>query len=151
MKHSLQFKILTTVIALSLSIVSFTAISADKPAKRVASDHEKVIFQVSDSAPSKWNMALNNARNVQELIGKDKVDIEIVAFGPGIDMLKLESEVGVRVDQALTDGVKIVACENTMKGKQLTKDDMLPSISYVPGGVVEIMRKQKAGWAYIHP
>ncbi len=151
MKHSLQFKILTTVIALSLSIVSFSATSADKPAQQVASDHEKVIFQVSDSAPSKWNMALNNARNVQELIGKDKVDIEIVAFGPGIDMLKLESEVGVRVDQALTDGVKIVACENTMKGKQLTKDDMLPSISYVPGGVVEIMRKQKAGWAYIHP
>lgn len=151
MKYSLQFKILTTVIALSLSFVSFSATSADKPAQQVSADHEKVIFQVSDSTPSKWNLALNNARNVQELIGKDKVDIEIVAFGPGIDMLKLESEVGDRVDKALTDGVRIVACENTMKGKQLTKDDMLPSISYVPGGVVEIMRKQKGGWAYIHP
>ncbi len=48
-------------------------------------------------------------------------------------------------------GVKIVACENTMKGQKLTKDDMLGGIAYVKAGVVELMQKQQEGYAYIRP
>ena len=57
----------------------------------------------------------------------------------------------LRIDKALADGVKIVACENTMKSMKLTKPDMLSSIGYVPAGVVELVRKQREGWAYIRP
>jgi intracellular sulfur oxidation DsrE/DsrF family protein len=112
---------------------------------------DKVIIQVSDSLPEKWNLALNNARNLQEAIGRDKVDVEIVAYGPGIEMFKMESEVGNKVDKAIAEGVKIVACQNTMKARKLTQTDMLTSIAYVPAGVVEIMRKQQQGWAYLRP
>ena len=66
-------------------------------------------------------------------------------------MLKFESEVGPRIDKALADGVKVVACENTMKSMKLKQSDMLPSISYVPSGVIEIIRKQREGWVYIRP
>jgi hypothetical protein len=38
-----------------------------------------------------------------------------------------------------------------MKSFKLTQSDMLPSIGYVPAGIVDIMRKQKQGWAYIRP
>ena len=51
----------------------------------------------------------------------------------------------------MKDGVKVVACENTMKAQKLAVADMLRGISYVPAGVVEMMKKQKAGWAYIWP
>ncbi|MCX7194167.1 MAG: DsrE family protein [Proteobacteria bacterium] len=112
---------------------------------------DKVVIQVSDALPEKWNLALNNARNVQEAVGKDKVDVEIVAYGPGIEMLKMESEVGNKIDKAMAEGVKIVACQNTMKARKLTPSDMLPSIAYVPAGVVEIIRKQQQGWAYLRP
>ncbi len=140
MKHGLQFRILAT--AFLLSFASFCAHAAER---------EKVVFQVSDSVPGKWNLTLSNASNLQDLLGKDNVDIEIVAYGPGIDMLRLESEVGDKIDKAIGNGVKIVACQNTMKAKKLTKDDMLTSIDYVPGGVLEIMRKEKAGWSYVRP
>ena len=114
-------------------------------------EREKVVFQVIDSVPGKWNLTLSNASNIQDFIGKDKVDVEIVAYGPGIDMLRLESEVGDKIDKAIASGVKIVACQNTMKAKKLTKDDMLPSISYVPGGVYETMKKRKpAGLTFVH-
>ena len=53
--------------------------------------------------------------------------------------------------QALTDGVRVVACENTMHAQKLTKADMIPGIGYVPGGVVELMERQREGWAYIRP
>ena len=45
----------------------------------------------------------------------------------------------------------VVACENTMRGAKLTKDDMLHGVAYVGAGVVEIMQRQQQGWAYLRP
>lgn len=112
---------------------------------------ERVVFSVSDKDAVKWNLALNNAGNVQSNVGKDKVDIEIVVFGPGIHMLTADSTAANRISQAIKNGVKIVACENSMTNFKLAKADMNPNISYVPGGVVELMQLQKAGWAYVRP
>jgi intracellular sulfur oxidation DsrE/DsrF family protein len=66
-------------------------------------------------------------------------------------MLILESAVGNRVNDAVANGVKVVACENTMDAQKLTRADMLKSISYVPAGVIELIRKQQQGYAYIRP
>jgi len=112
---------------------------------------EKVIFQVSDADPAKWNLTFNNINNVQKDLGADKVQIEVVAYGPGIGMLKLDSSVANRVADAMGKGVQVVACENTLTAQKLTRADMLSNISYVPAGVVELMRKQQQGWAYIRP
>ena len=111
----------------------------------------KIVIQVSDNDPAKWNLALNNAKNLQDDVGAANVDIEIVAYGPGIGMLKLESLSGARVADALTAKVKVIACENTMRGQKLTRDDMLPALSYVPAGVTEIMTRQSEGWTYLRP
>jgi hypothetical protein len=110
-----------------------------------------VVFQVSDPVPGKWSLTLNNVSNLQDALGDKNVEIEVVVYGPGIDMLKLDSPVSDRINDAVNAGVKIVACENTMKAKKLTKDDMLGSIGYVPGGVVEIVKREGEGWAYIRP
>ena len=111
----------------------------------------KVVIQVSDSEVAKWNLALNNARNLQADLGASNVEIEIVAYGPGIGMLKADSAVAPRIGEALASGVKVAACENTMRGQKLVKGDMLGGIGYVPAGVVEIMQRQQKGWAYLRP
>jgi len=111
----------------------------------------RVVMQVSDNDPAKWNLALNNARNLQADLGRDNVEIEIVAYGPGLGMLKADSIVANRVDEALGAGTKIVACENTMAAQKVTRDDMLPKVGYVKAGVVELMQKQQQGWAYLRP
>lgn len=116
-----------------------------------AAQRSRVVIQVSDAEPAKWNLALNNARNIQTDLGAANVDIEIVAYGPGIGMLKADSVVGNRVEEAGKAGVKIVACENTMRGQKLTQADMLSGIGYVPAGVVKLMQRQQQGWAYIRP
>jgi intracellular sulfur oxidation DsrE/DsrF family protein len=116
-----------------------------------AAKQNRVVMQVSDNDPAKWNLALNNARNLQADLGASNVDIEIVAYGPGIGMLKAESVVGNRIADALGSGVKVSACENTMRGQKLAKSDMLDGIGYVPAGVVEIMQRQQQGWAYLRP
>jgi intracellular sulfur oxidation DsrE/DsrF family protein len=116
-----------------------------------ATTTNRVVMQVSDNDPGKWNLALNNARNLQADLGTKNVEIEIVAYGPGIGMLKADSVVGNRIGEALGSGVKVAACENTMRGQKLQKADMLGGISYVGAGVVEIMQKQQQGYAYLRP
>lgn len=111
----------------------------------------KIVIQVSDNDPAKWNLALNNAKNLQDDVGAANVDIEIVAYGPGIGMLKLDAPVANRISDASRAGVKVLACENTMRGQKLSKDDMNPAVGYVPAGVTEIMKKQSEGWAYLRP
>jgi intracellular sulfur oxidation DsrE/DsrF family protein len=137
--------LLAVVAALACASLAGPGFGAD-PATR-----QKVVFQVSDADPAKWNLALNNARNVQQDLGAANVDIEVVAYGPGLGMLKLESTVANRVRDAMATGVKIVACENTMTNQKVTKADMLPSLGYVPAGVVQLMQRQREGYAYIRP
>jgi uncharacterized protein len=138
--------ILATAFAVSLSLASLNALAGDAPAAK-----ERLVIQVSDADTGKWNLALNNAKNVQQAFGADKVDIEIVTYGPGIAMLKMDSVIANRIDESKKAGIEIVACQNTMKNMKLTADDMLPNTSYVPSGVVELIKKQNEGYAYIRP
>jgi len=111
----------------------------------------QIVMQVSDGDATKWNLALNVANNAQKELGADKIQVEIVAFGPGIGMLKFDAVTANRVNDAIKSGVKVVACENTMGAQKLVKADMNPAISYVPAGVIEIMNRQQEGWAYVRP
>lgn len=111
----------------------------------------KVVLQVSDGDPAKWNLALNNARNIQTDLGKDNVEVEIVAYGPGLPMLKADSKIADRLAQALDQNIGLVACENTMRNTKVTKNDMYSGIRYVDAGVVHIMKRQREGWAYVRP
>ncbi len=133
------------VLSLPLSVAAADDNAAKMPAK------ERVVIQVSDADPQKWNLALNNAKNVQTDLGADKTEIEIVAYGPGIGMLKADAIVANRVEDAVAAGVKVVACENTMKAQKITRDDMQKNVSYVAAGVVQLMRRQQQGYAYIRP
>jgi intracellular sulfur oxidation DsrE/DsrF family protein len=146
---SLARLLAAATLAMLAGIASLAA--PDAVAQAVSASKNRVVMQVSDNDPAKWNLALNNARNLQTDLGAANVDIEIVAYGPGIAMLKSESVVGNRIGEALGQGVKVSACENTMRGQKLAKADMLNGIDYVPAGVVEIMQKQQQGWAYLRP
>jgi len=117
----------------------------------MAKEKEKVVIQVSDDNPKTWNQALNVVRNIQKSYGKDNVEVEVVAFGYGIGMLKMDSTVGNRIEDTLKSGARVYACENTMRGQKLSKDDMLSRIGYVPAGIIEIIAKQKQGWAVVRP
>jgi intracellular sulfur oxidation DsrE/DsrF family protein len=134
-----------------IAVLAGTLVLAISVPHAFAQGENRVVIQVSDADPGKWNLALNNARNLQADLGAKNVDIEIVAYGPGIGMLKADSVVGNRVGDALGTGVKVVACENTMRGQKLARPDMLDGIGYVNSGVVEIMRRQQERWVYLRP
>ena len=130
------------------------AVAAIAPLLATAQEVDKiarVVIQVSDADPARWNLVLNNAANLREELGANKVMVEIVAYGPGIGMLRFDAPTNSRVTETAKNGVAIRACENTMRNQKLTRADMHPSITYVAAGVVEIVRRQQEGWAYLRP
>lgn len=139
------------LIQIAAIVVAAPALATAQTSQLPGNKRAKIVIQVSDSDPAKWNLALNNAKNLQDDVGAANVDIEIVAYGPGIGMLKAEAPTANRISEAMQANIKVLACENTMRGQKLTKEDMNTSISYVPAGVTQIMKRQTEGWAYLRP
>jgi intracellular sulfur oxidation DsrE/DsrF family protein len=75
----------------------------------------------------------------------------VIVIGPGLGMLKADALTANKVQDAMTAGVRFVACGNSMTAQHLSKDDMIDGIAYAKAGYVEIMRLQQMGWAYIRP
>ena len=133
------------LLALAASIAPGFVAAQEGPART------RVVVQVSDADPVRWNLALNNVRNLQDELGAANVAIEIVAYGPGIAMLKFDAPTNSRVSEAIKNGVAVQACENTMRNQKLVRADMHPNVTYVPAGVVQIIQRQQQGWAYLRP
>ena len=155
MNTRIMFTTLLAALTMAVGLPSFAAAGNAPPSARPVANRRssgtRSSFRSATANPAKWNLALNNARNVQQDLGEKNVDIEIVAYGPGIGMLKMDSTVGTRVSEAMATGIKVVACENTMRNEKIGREDMLSRIGYVKAGVVELMQKQQQGWAYIRP
>ena len=108
-----------------------------------------VVFQINEDDSRKWNTVLVNINNVQEELGS--VDVAVVVIGPALGMLKADALTANRVQDAISAGVRFVACGNSMTAQHLTKDDMIDGIDYAKAGYVELMRLQQAGWTYLRP
>ena len=129
-----------------------------------ARDHRvkehRVAIQVNQNDPDVMNLALNNAKNVIEHYrGRgEKVDVEIVAYGPGLHMLRADtSQVKDRIkDMAgqYSSIIKFSACNNTKQGMEKREGhaiSMIPEATTVDSGVVQLMERQEQGWSYIRP
>jgi uncharacterized protein len=112
---------------------------------------QRLLIQISDENPKVWGLALANARNVRRDLGPGKVELEIVVYGPAIHMLEAESEWRDRVTQVLDEGIRVIACENTMTTLGLKRDDMLGGVDFVKTGLAHVMQRQLEGWAYARP
>jgi len=143
------FKTLLKFAAVAMALTLATG-SANLAVAAEKGTH-KIVFHVTDNDPAKWNQILNNANNVQQALGKENVSIEVVANGPGLNMLKFDSEVANRMTDAAKNGVVLAACGTTMKALKVSEKDLHAGVKVVPAGIVEIMQKQEAGWTYVKP
>lgn len=116
---------------------------AAEPAK------EQAIFAVSDADPQKWSLTLGNMANAVEGIGADSADIELVVYGPAIVMLKRDSPVAEKIAAALKSGVHVYACQHSMQAAHIDAAQLAPGVGTVPSGVVELIRREHAGYAYV--
>jgi uncharacterized protein len=147
------FRHLTAVSLLSMAFASAGFAADSKP--------HHIAIQVDQNDPQVMNLVLNNAANVVEYYrGKNEtVDIDIVAYGPGLHMLRSDtSPVQDRVkrlkDMAFPGKIQFSACNNTRQGMEKAEGHAIPIMAdatVVPSGVVHLMELQEQGWSYIRP
>jgi len=138
------------LVALSLLIVALATTLAPglraEPPKAAA---HRVVLELTSGDAQAWEGVLNNVENVQKALGR--VSVEVVAHGDGLAMLTSSKNGAVRerMKQNADGGVVFAACENTMKRKNVKKEDLVPFAKPVDSGVAEVVRKQEAGWSYL--
>lgn len=118
-----------------------------------------VAIHVNQNDPKVMNLALNNVQNINkyyESIG-DKVVIELVTYGPGLNMLiEGKSPVADRISvmSLELENLSFAACANTMAKMEEKTGKKIPIIeeaNIVPSGVVRLIELQEKGYAYIKP
>lgn len=117
-------------------------------------EKQKLVIQVSTADPLVQKIALNNAVNVQKALGIDNVDVEIVAYGPGLGLLTKKSNQAERVSSLAVQDITFSACGNTMskvEKKSGKKPVLLDGVKVVSAGVTRIMELQQQGYSYIRP
>ena len=142
-------KLLLSVLMSGLLFVCLPVAHAQKDFADV-----KVVLQISDADPSKQTLVLNVASNLKKHYGPDSVDVEIVAFGPGLRLLTKGNSNTKRIQGLSSSGVRFTACGNTIDkmtsllGKPVEIND---KAKVVPGGAVQILDLVKQGYTLIKP
>lgn len=145
-------KKILTMLSLLMAIGTSYQIQAAEDNKPFA--EEKIVLQISDSDPFKQTLVLNVASNLIKHYGQDKVDVEIVAFGPGLRLMFKDNVNSGRIDGLTSNGVAFAACENTVTAmtKILGHAPVLhSSATHVSAGVVRVIDLVNDGFKLIKP
>lgn len=129
------------------------------PASSIAKKSHRLILQVNANDPAIMNLALNNATNVEQYYKSvgEKVEIEIVTFGPGLHMLRDDtSPVKERIKTIAEKmpSISFKACGNTRASMTKVEEKeipLIPQATVVKSGVVRVMELQEQGWSYLRP
>jgi hypothetical protein len=144
---------LATIALLSMALISPSA-AADGKLHRIT-------IQIDQNDPQAMNLVLNNATNVIEYYRdkNEEVDLDIVAYGPGLHMLRADtSPVQDRIkhlkEMVFHGKIQFSACNNTKQNMEKAEGhaiSILPAASIIPSGVVHLMELQEQGWSYVRP
>jgi intracellular sulfur oxidation DsrE/DsrF family protein len=136
--------IFRTLLFFALSMVSFT------PMKVIAQNTpHQLVVQMVDNNPKVQNGLIKQLNNLKNGYGEE-ITIEVVCHGPGLDLLHKErSEYREELLALKERGIIFVACENTLKGRDIPREAIMEEFDFVPMGIGEVMEKQEQGWSYV--
>ncbi len=108
-----------------------------------------VVFVISSPDPADWGTAMTLADHFIAGVAPDRTDVEVLAYGPGIESLKAGAPEAPELTALEKQGVHFVACESAMHAFHIAKTDLLPGVTSVPSGVVELVTRQEKGYSYV--
>jgi intracellular sulfur oxidation DsrE/DsrF family protein len=146
---------------LRLAAVLLTSAFLTSPALAADGKSHHIAIQIDQNDPQVMNLALNNVNAVIEYYRarNEDVDIDVVAYGPGLHMLRSDtSPVQDRIkrlkDMVFPGKIQFSACNNTRQGMEKAEGHPIPIVAdatVVPSGVVHLMELQEQGWSYVRP
>ena len=142
--------VITAWLAVTLPIVHAQQVPLqDKP----FAEH-KIVLQLSDNDPRKQALVISVAYNLLKFYDPDKVAVEVVAFGPGIDLLRSENASRKQVESLIAQGVRFDVCLNTVdtiERETGKRPDIMPGATPVQVGVGQILFLTENGYTLVRP
>ncbi|MBP8193304.1 MAG: DsrE family protein [Chitinophagales bacterium] len=139
-----MYKIVSTVL---MAFILLSVVAKEGKNKSKNNVH-KIIFQLTTNDTMAHKALMKQLNNITTVAPTTK--IEIVCHGPGLEMLITEkSIVHQKIKQLSAIGVSFIACEFSMKERNVPQDKIIPEAGYVKAGIIEIVSKQEQGWSYI--
>lgn len=136
----LVFIVLTTLIVFNISAKS----SKSKSKESV----HKIVFQLTTNDTLAHKSLMKQLNNITSVAPTTK--IEVVCHGPGLDMLVAgKTIVQDKIKQLKAIGVDFIACEFSIKERNVPIEKIIPEAGFVKAGIIEIVTKQEQGWSYI--
>jgi intracellular sulfur oxidation DsrE/DsrF family protein len=136
------------------ALVSFSAKSGAQEEEKAFAEH-RFVLQLSDSDPEKQSLVLSVASNVMKHYGPDLVEVEIVAFGPGLQLLYKNNPNSDRIDGLVSSsGVRLTACGNTISTLKRTQGldvELNTHARVFATGAVRIEQLVNQGYLLIRP
>lgn len=112
----------------------------------------KALYVLNESGDKKIRAVLRKINNaLEDPRLKGKLQVELIAFGDGVDVYRKANQYDTLLTALQQKGVLLAQCENTMRERHISKDELWPFISYVPSGNGEIIIRQYQGWAIVKP
>jgi hypothetical protein len=114
----------------------------------------KVVLQLSDNDPKKQGLVISVVNNLLKAYDPDKIAIEVVAFGPGIDLLRPENPDRKRVESLVAQGVRFDICLNTvdtLERETGKRPDYIAAATPVQVGVAQILFLTENGYTLVRP
>jgi uncharacterized protein len=109
----------------------------------------KVVIQLTSGDTLAWKGVLKNITHLYDTWG-DKVQIELVAHGNGVEFLvNGKTTQQSRITELAKKGVDFRACENSLSDRKLSRQDVIGAAKTVPSGVAEVVMKEEDGWSYL--
>ncbi|HRO98591.1 MAG TPA: DsrE family protein [Flavobacteriales bacterium] len=116
-------------------------------AQETPSKH-RIVMQLVSGDTLVHKGLMRQLRNMLE--AAPTMQLEVVCHGPGMDLLMSDrSIVADKVKQFSERGIVFLACENTIKERNLDRSKVLPEAGYVKAGIIHIVERQEDGWSYI--
>jgi intracellular sulfur oxidation DsrE/DsrF family protein len=114
----------------------------------------RIALQLSDNDPKKQGLVISVAYNLLKFYDPDKVAIEVVAFGPGIDLLRPDNGNRKLVESLVAQGVRFDVCLNTVDTIEREtghRPDIIPAATPVQVGVGQILSLTENGYTLVRP
>lgn len=147
-----QLFLLNWLLAVFFSASAMAAVQ-EPPLPETFATH-KVVLQISDPDPFKQTLVLNVANNLIKHYGLEDIDLEIVAFGPGLRLMLDKNVNAPRIQSLMNSGVRFSGCSNTLSNftKNLGyKPALLDGVTVVPAGAARILQLNAAGYQILKP
>ena len=155
MTHSLKYRtIIAALFALAMMPVLPIAVAQQVPLQDKPFAEHKLVLQLSDGDERKQALVLSVANNLLKFYDPDKVAIEVVAFGPGIDVLRSDSDHRKAVESLIAQGVRFDVCLNTVdtiERETGKRPDIMPAATPVQVGVGQILFLTENGYTLVRP